>query len=387
MHSPKRIPNPLACFLILATTATTAFSADWPKWRGPNENGIAAEALPADPAIDNVLWKQKVGIGFSSVTVAKGRAFTMGHDGSKSGGDETVFCFDATSGEKIWSDSYPAPLIDRFYEGGPGASPTIRGDKVYTYSKHGHLHCYEAASGEKIWQRDMLVEAAMRNPPEWGFACSPYFIGDQLIIEAGATFALNPATGEILWKSKPYTPAYGNPVAFQFDTRTLIAVLKTEGLVVLDAADGKTVAETSWETSFATNSTTPIVVGDEIFISTGYDRGCALFQLKGGDLVKKYENKSMSNHMNNSVLIDGHLYGFDGTAHRGRPTDLVCIEWATGKEKWRVEKSEGLGCGSLIADQNGTLILLTERGELLTAPASPDAFKPAAREQILGGRC
>lgn len=362
--------------------------ADWPQWRGPDENGISAERLPAKPDFTTVLWQKKVGTGFSTVAVAEGRVFTLGHSGAKDGGSETVWCFHADTGAEIWQHSYPAPLIARFYEGGPGATPTVRGGKVFTYSKHGRLHCYEAASGKVIWQRDMLAEAGLDEPPEWGFACSPYFLSDDtLLIEAGATFALDAATGKVRWKSQRFTPAYGTPKAFTAGGRKLIAVMKTEGLVVLDAGNGATVATTDWKTSFDTTATTPIIHGAHIFISTGYDRGCALFELAGDQLKKTYENKLLSNHMNNSVLIDGYLYGFDGTAHRGRPTEFVCLELATGKEKWRVPSAVGLGCGSVMATADGTLLILSERGELLTAPASPAEFKATARQQVLGGRC
>lgn len=377
----------LSATLLCGTLVTTS-GADWPQWRGPEENGITTERLPAKPEFDKVSWRKQVGTGFSSVAVAGKRLYTMGHRGPKVGGTETVWCLNAESGEEIWTHAYPAPLIDRFYEGGPGATPTVRHDRVFTYSKHGRLHCYEAQAGKLVWQRDMLAEAGLSEPPEWGFACSPYFLNDQtLIIEAGATFALEAATGKILWQGERFTPAYGTPKAFQVDGRKLMAVMKTEGLAVVDAGNGKTVATVNWKTAFDTTATTPIVQGSRIFISTGYDRGCALFELSGDRLQKIYENKRMANHMNNSVLVDGHLYGFDGTAHRGRPTEFVCMELATGTEKWRVPPSETLGCGSVMATGDGTLLILSERGELVSAPATPAGFKVTARASVLGGKC
>ena len=260
---------------------------------------------------------------------------------------------------------------------------------MFTYSKHGRLHCYQADTGKLVWQRDLLAEAGLSDPPEWGFACSPYFLDDQtLVIEAGATFALEAATGKVRWKGESFTPAYGTPKAFMADGRKLLAVMKTEGLAVIDASGGKTVATVDWRTSFDTTATTPIVQGNRIFISTGYDRGCALFELAGERLRKIYENKTMCNHMNNSVLVDGHLYGFDGTAHRGRPTEFVCLELATGKQKWRVPPGEALGCGSVLGTAGGgTLLILSERGELVAAPATPTGFKATARTSVLGGRC
>ncbi len=374
----------IALLLAIAVPLDAAHAADWPQWRGPDENGISVEALPAEPDFENIAWLTQVGIGFSSLAVVDGRLFTMGH----TRGEETVWCLDAKTGDILWSDTYAAPLIDRFYEGGPGSTPTVRAGKVYTYSKHGRLHCYDASSGKRLWDRDMMAEAGLREHPEWGFACSPYFIGDRLLlIEAGATFALNPTDGKVIWKGEIFTPAYGTPVSFPHGDRLLVAVIKTEGLVVLDSKDGKTVATAPWETSFNTSSNTPIVDGDRIFISTGYDRGCALFQLKNNKLEKLYEKQLMSNHMNNCVLIDGHLYGFDGTAHRGRPTEFVCMELATGIENYRVPPKSGLGCGSLMADASGSLLILSERGELLSAPATPKEFEWKTRAQVLGGRC
>ena len=380
----------LVGFGVSAIAASSAITPtqDWPQWRGPSENGISLERLPDKPKFDNVVWKKSVGTGFSSVAVADGRIYTMGHRGPKEAGEETVWCFDAVTGREIWTQTYPAPLLDRFYEGGPGATPTVRQGKVYTYSKHGRVHCYRADTGSPVWQRDMLAESGLEKPPEWGFAPSPYFLNDQtLLIEAGNTYALDAATGKVLWKSERFTPAYGTPKAFKAGDRNLVAVMKTEGLVILDASNGKTVATAEWQTAFDTTATTPIIEGNRIFISSGYDRGCALFELMGDSLKKVYESKSMCNHMNNSVLLDGHLDGFDGTAHRGRPTHFVCIELATGKEKWRAPVAEALGCGAVMAAAGGMLLILSERGELLSVPATPQGFKATARAQAQGGRC
>ena len=66
--------------------------------------------------------------------------------------------------------------------------------------------------------------------------------------------------------------AYGSPTSFSSGKANLIAVLKTDGLVILDALNGQTLAFERWETSYRTNSTTPIVREDKIFISTGYKR-------------------------------------------------------------------------------------------------------------------
>ena len=359
------------------------YSADWPNWLGPTQDGVSTETNWGND-LDNLQWKSRVGVGFSSVVVADGRLFTMGHDGQKRGGNETIYCLDANNGKQEWSHSYEAPLVDYLHEGGPCSTPTVDGNAVYAISKHGLLHAYQASTGKKVWSKDMMSVSGMRKVPEWGFAGSPYVMGNLLLIEAGATFALNKQTGDIVWKSRDYRPAYGSPISFKSGENNYIAVLKTDGLVILDAQDGKTLAFEKCETSYLTNASTPIIKGDKIFISTGYRRGCALFQWNGKSLQKIYENKNLSTHMNHAILVGDYLYGFDGNVHMAGPKDFSCIQFSTGEEQWRVT-DRGLQVGSLIV-AGDRMLLLGQRGEGVIARVNPKKFEVLNREQIIGGK-
>ena len=187
------------------------------------------------------------------------------------------------------------------------------------------------------------------------------------------------------WKSQTYRAAYGSPTSFSSGKANLIAVLKTDGLVILDALNGQTLAFERWETSYRTNSTTPIVREDKIFISTGYKRGCALFRWENGKLNKIYENRNLSTHMNNAIPVGDFLYSFDGNVHMAGPKDLVCLRFSTGEVQWRF-KDAGLMVGSLIV-AGERIIALGQIGELAIAPVDPKKFAPLAREQVIGGRC
>jgi len=368
--------------LVLLLLANSALAEDWPNWRGPRHDGISREALPkAD--FSKIAWRAKIGVGFSSMAVADGRVFALGCTGKRRGNEETFTCLDAATGKKIWSDTYPAALVDYLHEGGPCASPTVDGKRVYGYSKSGRLACYNVADGEKYWTADLMAKAGLPKPPEWGFAGSPLILGNRVIVEATFTCALDKATGKEIWRSKKYKPAYGSPIAFQYKNKIYLATLKTDGLVILDAQTGKTVAFQDWRTSFRTNSTTPIIIGNKIFISTGYQRGCALFEFTGNGLKQIYTNKNLSNHMNNSVVLGDFVYGFDGNTHGRVPKQIVCMRLADGAVQWR---KEGYLCGSLMAVQN-QLLILGEKGKLALGPASPKGFTPTAEAQILQGRC
>jgi outer membrane protein assembly factor BamB len=123
------------------------------------------------------------------------------------------------------------------------------------------------------------------------------------------------------------------------------------------------------------NAADPIMLGSKVFISSGYAHGGGVFDVAAKPPSKVWENKNMRNHMNSSVLWEGHLYGVD-------ENQLRCIDFATGEVKWTDKAS---GKGSLIL-ADGKLIVQGEKGELIVAEAKPDAFKALARVQALGGK-
>jgi len=384
------------CVICVLMTATAAISAeyrgsDWPQWRGPSRDGISPEAgwLAQWDSQPPIAWRWQIGIGFASVAVADGRLYAMGNTNRPGQGYyETIHCLDAETGQTIWEHSYPARLVNKLHEGGPSSSPVVDGGRVYTLSKVGQAFCLDAATGKPVWDADLtqLLDIAV---PEWGFTSSPLIDGPNVVFQAGATVALDRQTGKLVWKSPPRKPAYTTPAPLEVGGRRMLAVLHSEGLSIIDSSNGAELGFHSWETDYNTNATTPIIVGDRVFLSTGYNKGCALLRVgQDGKLQELYRNAqrggTMSNHFNNSVLVGGHLYGFDGNSHNARNVELVCMEFDTGKVLWR---HKGLGCGSLIA-ADGKLIVLSDDGRLVVVQAAPDGYKPLTDEaQVLGGKC
>lgn len=353
----------------------------WPNWMGTNHDGVSNESgwskeWPADGL--PVLWTRELGTGFSSFSVADGFVLSMGH----SDGRETVWCLDGSSGKEVWSHSYPAQLNPNLYEGGPGSTPTIHAGMVFTLSVDGRLIGFQRATGKVVWEHNLQKELGV-GMHEWGFNSSPYILGNQLLLECGRVVSFEWKTGRKLWQSTKHLAGYGSVRAFTFNGDVLLATLDCEGLRISRADDGSKVALASWESPFRTNSTTPIVAGDRIFVSTGYNVGSVLFRLTDDGLQQVYSNRKMRNHFNNSILYDGHLYGFDGNSNLGRVVQLTCMDFDTGQVKW---KKAGLGCGSLII-ADGHLLILSEDGDLVLAKATPDAFIEVARSPFLEGRC
>lgn len=381
-HIPVTLTPAGRVLLISLLLSTLSVSAeDWPNWMGPRWNGISSETgWSADWPDDGLpqVWTKQIGIGFSSVSVVEGLLYTMGHEG----GRETIWCLNSASGQEVWSHSYPAELNANLYEGGPGSTPTVDGASVFALSVDGQLFCLDRIRGTVRWQRNLQQDLEV-GLHEWGFNSSPLVLGNQLILQGGRIVSYDKRTGELLWRTRPHQAGYGSVRAFQHAGQTLLASLDCDGLRITVAADGTQVAFFEWPSPFATNSSTPIIVDDTIFISTGYNVGCALLRLKGGTLEPIYTNRQMRNHFNNSILIDGYLYGFDGNSNLGRVVTLTCMDFATGRVQW---KQQGLGCGSLMAADN-RLIILSEKGKLVLAAADPEKFQLLASSDFLRGRC
>ena len=129
------------------------------------------------------------------------------------------------------------------------------------------------------------------------------------------------------------------------------------------------------------NAADPIVAGDDFFISTGYGKGAALVKpVEGAEPEVIWKSKVLRTQQAPGVLINGYVYGVDGDA--GSPATLKCIELKTGKEKW----SHPLGFGAVSA-AGDKLIVISAKGELMVAPASPDGFQPISQAQVLGVNC
>jgi outer membrane protein assembly factor BamB len=368
----------LLSFLLIESNRSAPHASDWPQWRGSNQDGISRThpdwfaGWPTDP---RPAWSAQVGVGFSSMAVVQGRVFTMGNQGDV----DTVYCLDAETGRVIWSHSYPCPLQPRFYEGGPSATPTVRDGRVYTFSKKGHLIALAQDNGNVLWSRNLREELDL-DLPEWSFAGSPLVHGDLVIVNAGsAGTAVHKDTGEIVWTSGRTRSGYATPIAFEFNGLPAVAIFSAKSLVAVVPETGRVLWEHPWESPRDINAADPIISGDRIFISS--ESGSALLRLHEQGVTVVWQHRDvMRNYFNPSVLIDGYLYGIDGTTHR--PTALTCLDFGTGEVQW---SERGFGSGALMA-ADGKLLLL-DRGELIVVRADPERFTPLARAQVLGGKC
>ena len=361
--------------LCLAASVLTAAAEDWPRYRGPDANGISKETgwLAKWPAEGpKPLWKAQVGIGFASFSVSQGHVFTLGNANDT----DTVYCFDAGTGAVIWKHAFASKLDPKYYEGGPSATPTVDGDRVYIFSKRGLLQCLDATKGAVVWSKDLSTELKAKMPT-WGFSSSVLIEGDLALLNVGsAGAAFEKKTGKVVWSSGTDESGYSTPVPFGPAGDRAVALAVKQHLIALRVKDGKELWRYPWKTQYDINAADAILSGSKVFVSSGYNHGGAVVEVSGAAPRLVWENKNMRNQFSSSVLWQGHIYGID-------ENQLRCLVFETGEVKW-TEKSVGK-CGLMLAD--GKLIVLGEKGELVIAEANPEAFKPVSRAQVLGGKC
>ena len=374
---------PLALGLSLLSSSLIAEAADWPNFRGPNWDGISQEAgvltnWPADGP--KVLWKVPVGEGYSQVVTSKGRLYTLAGVGNQ----EVALAFDAASGKKVWSTPIDRKLISD-QGNGPRSTPTIDGDTLFALSGQGKLAALKTANGQKVWEIDLRERFGAR-APNWGISTSPLVEGNLLLVNVGggaghSIVAFDRKTGRKVWAAESDPASYSTPIAITVRGVRQVVFLTGDSIVGLSPANGKVLWKQPWQTYMDINAASPIFFPpDKLYVSSGYDVGAGLFQIRvqGQNVTAQevWRSRGMKNQFSSSVLHNGILYGFDNAT-------LKAIDAATGNERW---KQRGFGHGSLIL-AGGHLIVLSDRGKLALVEATPEAYRERGSAQMLSGKC
>jgi outer membrane protein assembly factor BamB len=354
----------LACLFPFAVSA-----GDWPVWRGPNADGLSPERGWKPSGISKKLWEVNVGKGYSGISIAGGRIYTMGNIKNQ----DHVFCLDAATGKELWVHKY-ASKTSGF--AGPRATPSVVDGKVYTLSENGLAYCLDAKTGEVKWKTD-ITSLGPENI-SWKFSGSPLVVGKVVVLNAGAHgVALDRGTGKKVWVSSG-KGGYATPVLSR-DGKVL-ALFSMDSLRMVDLGTGREITSVKWKTKYDVNAADPVFSDVGIFITSGYGKAGAMFVFNGSSLKERWNNKNLKCQFSSPVLYKGHLYGADG--HTGKKdAALVCLDAKNGKEKWR-ESSVGFG-SHIIAD--GKIIHLNDRGVLTICEATPAGFKKIASARVLKG--
>jgi outer membrane protein assembly factor BamB len=322
-----------------------------------------------------VAWRAAVGKGHSALSIADGRAYTLGWDGQQ----DTVWCFDAEDGRVIWKQSYASGDIKQWP--GPRATPTVHGRRVYTLGLHGHLACFDARDGRPIWQ--VQLDASYNPDVDYGMAWSPLIWDELLILGAGQRgLALRVADGSFAWGNDGQHGACTSPVPYERSgQRGVVLVLAnpdrdSASIVGVNPRSGDEYWRyAAWPEKWGAICVDPVVVGNSIFVTSAetHLQGTR-FSIRGNALVEDWSNNKLSVYTGCCVYLDGFLYGVNKSGI------LRCLDWERGEERW-AQRSFGEH-GSLMAADGKLLVQTYQTSELVVVNATPDAYRELRRVKV-----
>ncbi len=383
----------LSIVLALLTAKATAGETGWPHLRGPNYNGVSAETGIAESWPKGgppVLWRIELGDGYSGFAAVGSRLYTQ----YQSLAGQRVVCLDADTGERIWRRRYGYPWQPDSDWPGPMATPTLSGGKVYFAGAFGLVGCLDAQSGRLLWSVN-VTEKFEGEGTEYGCACSPLVEDGRVYLPVGgrgvAVVALSAEDGSVVWQSGDYVASYSPAYPITVGGRRQIVTYLRNDVVAFDAKTGRELWSYPWSKGYDEHAAWPVYEEPYLLTASAFRQGAKVLRLGAGtegataDLV--WKSKELSNDIFSSVILDGHIYGFDLHDLQPRQTRRAkgrfkCIKLATGEVCWSTDRT---GHTNVLA-ADGKLILFNEAGELILARATPERYEEFCRAQIFSGQ-
>lgn len=386
------------CFIAFTFTFSGSSQADdWSQWRGNNrdgvwrESGILTEFTKADL---KPVWRQPIGTGYSSPTVADGKVFLMDFDKQKQ--NESIRCFDAKTGKPIWDHTYRCNEYRKIkYAAGPRAAVTIDEGKAYGLGATGRLHSINVSDGSVVWENDLIksYQISRDRMPTWGIAPSPIVVGELVIIQLGAkqacVVAFNKLTGDEVWRSLNDRGQYSSPVLVKQNGKDVIVCWTGDSVAGLDPLTGKAY----WQHPFKPQRmpigvATPVVHGNRILMTSFYD-GAMMLELSKTDMTvtelwhevgpNERVTKAIHSIISTPVWIGEHVYGVDSHGQ------LRCIQASDGARVWEdltAVKQDRWGTIHFVPNGDNVW-MLNEQGDLMVGQLSPKGLTITSRENIL----
>lgn len=378
----------MAASVVLMGLALPLRAGDWPQILGPSRSGVAENepALGVFPAKGPTqLWTAKIGSGYAgpaAVTLDGSPQVLVFH---RVGNQERLESFHGKTGESQWKADFEATYrggIDA--DKGPRCVPLVHEGKVYGYGAGGGLFCVDQKTGRTLWQRDLYGDY---NGDEgyFGAGTTPIALDGKLLVNVGGKgagiVALDAKTGKTVWQATNEVGSYAAPTAIDWKGKRNALFVTRLNCVVIDPKDGKVLATVPFGQRGPTvNAATPLVIGDEIFLTASYGIGAKLYSTKAGTLDLIWGNdKSLSSQYATAVSKGDVLFGCHGREDAGQ-AELRCVEKQTGKVLW--SKTGQPICHMILV--NDKILVLGIDGSLRVIEANSQKYVEIAKGEVSG---
>ena len=361
-----------------ATPAVLSSEAEWPGFRGPKRDGaVSGIRINTDWKSNEPieLWRSPIGPGCSSFAICGELFFTQ----EQLGENEIVSCYNLKTGQPVWRHEDEARFWDSHAGAGPRSTPTYHDGHIYTLGATGILNKLAAIDGKVIWTRNAVADTNGEHSG-WGYTSSPLVIDDLVIVAViGQLVAYDIETGEPRWFGPFEGDSYSSPHKFEIDDIEQIVLLSATGATSVAPDDGTILWKYTWsgESRIVQPALTPD--GKLLVCNTdGSSLRCVSILHEDGDWTfdELWTSTYLKPNFNDFVVYDGFAYGYNGPL-------LVCIDLKDGQRKWRGNRYGGQ---ILLLEDQGLLVILSERGQVALVKASPDGFDEIAHFNSITGK-
>jgi outer membrane protein assembly factor BamB len=346
--------------------------AEWPQWRGPDRNGVAAESPPLanrwPPKGPKRLWQAEQLMndgqptGHSSPVVAGGCVFLYGNWLTNRAAMDAVICLDAKSGRRRWCEKFLADSEGEVRC--QGSTPCVSGNRVYVAGRK-QVYCLDATNGRLLWKQPV-------DSPHDGLGSSLAVVDGVAILICQGMYGFDALTGQPLWRHKEPPGdwnkkgawgAYPSPVCWRRDGKNYV-ICGCRSVDLVDPTNGKILWSLPWVeggwSSWSGNST-PAVSGDQM----------VLMQKNGGmecytlalEAPRKLWHLPDHDVATSPLIYKGNVYTIGGGDY-AKDTSIRCANLQTGAVAWENPNIPPQGCSSPIA-ADGKIFGFLKFGRLL----------------------
>ena len=393
----------LAVGALVLAGADAVRADDWPEFRGEGRLGVWRESrilatFPADGL--KARWRMPVKAGYSGPAVAGGRVFATDWELTRGmRGVERALAFDEATGRVLWTVEWEADYAGVMWETGPGATPTVDGDRVYVLGRTGVLSALGVADGELLWRRDYGEDFGvdrMRWGYDWGFASAPLVDGERLICLVGGAqdarvVAFDKLTGEEIWRALPGDEDLGvaQPIIVEAGGARQLIVWNPEEVAALDPLTGDLYWRQPYTVGGAMTVAVPVQVGSQLFFTTFYD-GPLMLTLNQDRPAASVAWKGSSNSeilteglhavLATPVVDGGYIYGICSYGQ------LRCLDAATGERIWETQEAtveRRRWVSGFMVRHGDRVFINNDRGDLIISRLRPSGYEEISRTHLI----
>ncbi len=357
-------------------------TGDWSGWRGPNNNGIAAEGQipPTSWSTEtNVVWKSSIkGRGHSTpIIIGEKVIFTTADDKLET---QHVVCHHRESGRRVWMREINKGGFPKLiHTSNSHATPTPSASDGRIFAAFNNHHSVQLAAlslnGEVIWKRN--VGPYQPQKYEYGYAPSP-LLHESLVIVASEfdgdsfLYGLDQKTGREVWRTpRPRNLTYSSPIIGDVAGRKQLLMSGSNLICSYDPANGREL----WKTPGISSVTCGTMVweGDLVFASGGYPKKETLAVRADGSGKVVWRNREKC-YEPSLLAHRGYVYGVNTGGI------VICWEAKTGKLMWKQRLGGPIGASPVLAGNH--IYCANQRGVTFVIKPDPDKFMLVAENRL-----